>query len=175
MSCEFVASEIEVERLATTSIELLSDVSEIHLPAEHARKIEEAARGGSLYESAARSMAPEIFGHLDVKKAVLLAVVGSFTKTMKDGMKIRGHVHTLLMGTTGQGSSGVGFTQTLGRSLWRVELWFWLTRASVASTSLTRWRNSHRHPRSDGTTVRVHCQGWNHHDVEHADNDPGSS
>jgi len=105
--------------------------------AEHTRKIEEAARGGSLYECAARSIAPEIFGHVDVKKALLLALVGSFTKTMKDGMKIRGDVHTLLMGdpgvaksqllkqavniaprsvyTTGKGSSGVGLTAAVVR------------------------------------------------------------
>lgn len=54
-----------------------------------------------MYETAAKSIAPEIFGHLDVKKALLLALVGSFTKTMKDGMKIRGDVHALLMGDPG--------------------------------------------------------------------------
>merc|ERR1712151_811765 len=93
--------------------------------------------GGSLYESAAKSIAPEIFGHEDVKKALLLVLVGSFTKTMKDGMKIRGEVHTLFMGdpgvaksqllkqainiaprsvyTTGKGSSGVGLTASVVR------------------------------------------------------------
>merc|ERR1712232_757830 len=100
-------------------------------------KIDEAARKGSLYESAAKSIAPEIFGHVDVKKALLLVLVGSFTKTMKDGMKIRGDIHTLLMGdpgvaksqllkqainiaprsvyTTGKGSSGVGLTAAVTR------------------------------------------------------------
>merc|ERR1712151_1230831 len=90
-----------------------------------------------LYESAAKSIAPEIFGHVDVKKALLMALVGSFTKTMKDGMKIRGDIHTLLMGdpgvaksqllkqainvaprsvyTTGKGSSGVGLTASVVR------------------------------------------------------------
>merc|ERR1719197_1408226 len=104
---------------------------------EFADKVEEAFQKGSLYESAAKSIAPEIFGHLDVKKALLLALVGSFTKTMKDGMKIRGDIHTLLMGdpgvaksqlmkqacniaprsvyTTGKGSSGVGLTASVVR------------------------------------------------------------
>merc|ERR1712178_322654 len=106
---------------------------------EHAmnEKLNQAARKGSLYESAAKSIAPEIFGHIDVKKALLLVLVGSFTKTMKDGMKIRGDIHTLLMGdpgvaksqllkqainiaprsvyTTGKGSSGVGLTASVVR------------------------------------------------------------
>merc|ERR1712226_482400 len=78
-----------------------------------------------------------IFGHLDVKKAILLVLVGSFTKTMKDGMRIRGDIHTLLMGdpgvaksqlmkqvcniaprsvyTTGKGTSGVGLTASVIR------------------------------------------------------------
>merc|ERR1719450_1489019 len=101
------------------------------------RRINEAAKEGNMFERCARSIAPEIFGHLDVKKALLLVLVGSFTKTMKDGMKIRGDVHTLLMGdpgvaksqllkqavniaprsvyTTGKGSSGVGLTAAVVR------------------------------------------------------------
>lgn len=72
-----------------------------------------------------------------MKKALLLVLVGSFTKTMKDGMKIRGDIHTLLMGdpgvaksqllkqainiaprsvyTTGKGASGVGLTASVVR------------------------------------------------------------
>jgi DNA replication licensing factor MCM7 len=101
------------------------------------QKLNEAGKKGNLYDSAAKSIAPEIFGHVDVKKALLLVLVGSFTKTMKDGMKIRGDIHTLLMGdpgvaksqllkqainiaprsvyTTGKGSSGVGLTASVVR------------------------------------------------------------
>merc|ERR1719162_468293 len=104
---------------------------------EFVDKIDEAIKKGNLYEMCSRSIAPEIFGHVDVKKALLLALVGSFTKTMKDGMKIRGDIHTLLMGdpgvaksqlmkqacniaprsvyTTGKGSSGVGLTASVKR------------------------------------------------------------
>jgi len=101
------------------------------------RKLEEAQRSGNLYEMASRSIAPEIFGHKDVKKALLLVLIGSYTKTMKDGMKIRGDIHALLMGdpgvaksqlikqvcniapravyTTGKGTSGVGLTASVMR------------------------------------------------------------
>lgn len=86
----------------------------------------------NLYSSIAQSIAPEIFGLEDVKKAILLQLVGGETKITKDGMKIRGGINVLLMGdpgvaksqllkyvcnlsnrgvyTTGKGSSGVGLT-----------------------------------------------------------------
>jgi DNA replication licensing factor MCM7 len=90
-----------------------------------------------MYDRLAKSIGPEIFGHIDVKKALLLSMVGGVTKEMKDGMKIRGNINTLLMGdpgvaksqllkiitnlaprgiyTTGKGSSGVGLTAAVIR------------------------------------------------------------
>lgn len=84
-----------------------------------------------------QSICPEIFGHEEVKMALLLLMVGGVTKQMNDGMKIRGNVNTLLMGdpgvaksqllkhianfsprgiyTTGKGSSGVGLTAAVIR------------------------------------------------------------
>jgi len=104
---------------------------------EISRRVMECMNQGNMYEQAARSIAPEIFGHADVKKALLLVLIGSFTKQMKDGMRIRGDIHTLFMGdpgvaksqlmkqvvniaprsvyTTGKGSSGVGLTASVVR------------------------------------------------------------
>merc|ERR1712142_902669 len=83
------------------------------------------------YDKLACSIAPEIYGHEDVKKALLLLLVGGVDRNSK-GMKIRGNIHICLMGdpgvaksqlltfidrlaprsqyTTGRGSSGVGLT-----------------------------------------------------------------
>ena len=79
----------------------------------------------------ATSIAPEIYGHLDLKKALLLLLVGGVDQNAF-GMKIRGAINICLMGdpgvaksqllgyidrmatrsqyTTGRGSSGVGLT-----------------------------------------------------------------
>jgi len=78
-----------------------------------------------------RSIAPEIFGHDSLKKALLLLLVGGVDKS-PNGMRIRGNINICLMGdpgvaksqllafidrlasrcqyTTGRGSSGVGLT-----------------------------------------------------------------
>ncbi|XP_059980863.1 DNA replication licensing factor MCM7 isoform X2 [Lagenorhynchus albirostris] len=60
------------------------------------------------YEKLAASIAPEIYGHEDVKKALLLLLVGGVDQSPR-GMKIRGQY------TTGRGSSGVGLTAAVLR------------------------------------------------------------
>ncbi|OEU17576.1 MCM-domain-containing protein [Fragilariopsis cylindrus CCMP1102] len=82
-----------------------------------------------------RSIAPEIFGHANVKRALLLQLTGGVFRKMTDGMRIRGDINICLMGdpgvaksqllkhvasvaprgvyTTGKGSSGVGLTASI--------------------------------------------------------------
>lgn len=60
------------------------------------------------YTHLASSIAPEIYGHLDVKKALLLLLVGGVDKR-PDGMKIRGNINICLMG-----DPGVAKSQLLG-------------------------------------------------------------
>merc|ERR1711881_710390 len=94
---------------------------------EELRQVQE----DNFYDKLACSIAPEIYGHDDIKKALLLLLVGGVDRSPA-GMKIRGNINICLMGdpgvaksqllsyidrlaprsqyTTGRGSSGVGLT-----------------------------------------------------------------
>lgn len=50
------------------------------------------AEDGDIYNKLARSLAPEIFGHEDIKKALLLLLVGAPHRKLKDGMKVISNV-----------------------------------------------------------------------------------
>lgn len=117
--------------------QLKKQYSEMEITPEIQLQLEELRHDPALYDKLAHSIAPEIYGHEDVKKALLLLLVGGVTKVTGDGMKIRGDLNVCLMGdpgvaksqllkyiskiaprgvyTTGKGSSGVGLTAAVMR------------------------------------------------------------
>ncbi|KAI9314944.1 MCM2/3/5 family-domain-containing protein [Dichotomocladium elegans] len=116
---------------------LKKQYDQIEMTPEEEEKLRVLEQDPNIYSKLARSIAPEIYGHDDVKKTLLLLLVGGVTKTIGDGMKIRGDINVCLMGdpgvaksqllkfigkvaprgvyTTGRGSSGVGLTAAVMR------------------------------------------------------------
>ncbi len=70
---------------------------EMRLTREVEALIDQAVADENIYNKLAKSLAPEIFGHLDVKKALLLQLVGGVTRSMADGLNIRGDINICLM------------------------------------------------------------------------------
>jgi len=51
-----------------------------------------------VFDVLARAVAPSIYGHLEVKKGILLMLIGSLPKRTDEGIKLRGDINVCLLG-----------------------------------------------------------------------------
>ncbi|KAK1323008.1 hypothetical protein QJS10_CPA02g01234 [Acorus calamus] len=104
---------------------------------EEVEEFKNFARRPEAYRELCSMIAPSIYGHGDVKKALACLLFGGSRKTLPDGVRLRGDIHVLLLGdpstaksqflkfvektapvavyTSGKGSSAAGLTASVIR------------------------------------------------------------
>ncbi|MFB6144976.1 MAG: minichromosome maintenance protein MCM [Candidatus Nanohaloarchaea archaeon] len=81
------------------------EFEELQLDDEEVEELEEMAKDDGIFDKIARSIAPSIYGHHQIKKAIALQLFGGVKKGREDGVKSRGDLHILLIGEPGTGKS----------------------------------------------------------------------
>jgi replicative DNA helicase Mcm len=80
---------------------------DIIITPEDEETIKTLAKDPGIYEKFVASMAPSIFGHEDIKGALVLQLMGGLPKEKPDGTSIRGDMHILLVGDPGASKSSL--------------------------------------------------------------------
>lgn len=96
---EFVYSRyIEINSVRS----LKKDFEEIEITKEEERRMVELSKNPRIMDMIVNSIAPSIYGHSEVKRALALQLFGGTRgKTMKGGQTIRDDIHVLLIGDPG--------------------------------------------------------------------------
>ena len=90
---------------ANNIIPLDESIEDIEISEEDERAIRELAADPDLLDRMIKSIAPSIWGHMDVKKALALQLFGGVKKFRSDNTKMRGDIHVLLVGDPGVAKS----------------------------------------------------------------------
>ncbi|MEM0056878.1 MAG: minichromosome maintenance protein MCM [Candidatus Geothermarchaeota archaeon] len=78
---------------------------EITISKKEEEEFRKLAQRKDFYEKLVKSICPSIYGYDDVKEAILLSLIGGEDKLLKDGTRIRGRIHLLLIGDPGVAKS----------------------------------------------------------------------
>ena len=81
-----------------SSAEPTTEQVAMELTTEQREEIRQMCSTPNLYEQLAKSIVPSTFGHLEIKKGILLMLLGGVHKTTSDGIKLRGDVNVCIVG-----------------------------------------------------------------------------
>jgi replicative DNA helicase Mcm len=77
----------------------------LEIKPEEQEKILNLSKDPKVYDKLVESIAPTIYGHREIKEALLLQLFGGCLKKREDGVQRRGDIHILLIGDPGSGKS----------------------------------------------------------------------
>ncbi|NVO65777.1 minichromosome maintenance protein MCM [Methanofollis tationis] len=77
------------------------EYEEVNISEEDEAAIRALSREADLYSQITGSIAPSIYGNLEVKEAIALQLFGGVAKDLPDGSRLRGDIHMLLVGDPG--------------------------------------------------------------------------
>lgn len=81
------------------------EFEQLELDEEEVEEIKELSNDPEIFDKLSRSIAPSIYGHHQIKKAIALQLFGGVQKSREDGVESRGDIHILLIGEPGTGKS----------------------------------------------------------------------
>jgi len=118
--------------LIVNNVKVVKNDQQQSITGDDVKVIKKLSKKADIFNILSRSVAPAIYGHEVVKKAILLMLLGGVEKNLKNGTHIRGDINILMVGdpsvaksqflrtvmniaplsitTTGRGASGVGLT-----------------------------------------------------------------
>ncbi len=88
--------------LAANHIEIRDkEFSEVVITPDEEQEILELSRDPDIVDKITRSIAPSIFGYLDVKAGLAMQLMSGVPKHLPDGTRVRGDMHILMVGDPG--------------------------------------------------------------------------
>ncbi len=77
----------------------------LEISREDEEKIRQLAKDENIYKKLVGSLAPSLYGMEEIKESIILQLFSGVPRSMKDGTKIRGEIHILLIGDPASGKT----------------------------------------------------------------------